>query len=128
MKSDKIEGNCIAERKTIENTACLRKTLNKKNAKKKNISNKNDFVAPDGGWGWLVLIATGVSNVSISSFNKAKHCFKYDFTLSFQTSTFPVIQNFGLLLGDRMKSIGLTTSEKTTIMNLNSCLTSFVGV
>lgn len=36
---------------------------------KKKIINKCDlgtnFIAPDGGWAWLVLIAAGFSNVSI---------------------------------------------------------------
>lgn len=29
----------------------------------------SDFVAPDGGWGWIVLIAAGCSNVSTKSYN-----------------------------------------------------------
>lgn len=52
---------------------------NKANAKKKKI-NKSDlginFVAPDGGWGWLVLIAAGFSNVSCILSHKVKLYFK----------------------------------------------------
>lgn len=47
-------------------------SANRKNSPevKQKIERKNkcdlgpDFVAPDGGWGWLILIATGCSNVS----------------------------------------------------------------
>ena len=28
----------------------------------------NDFIAPDGGWGWFVVIAAGCSNVSYNQF------------------------------------------------------------
>lgn len=35
----------------------------------------SDFVAPDGGWGWLVVIAAGTSNVSYD-FEKAGLVFK----------------------------------------------------
>lgn len=41
--------------------------LNSKNDKKK--SNKcdlgADFIPPDGGWGWIVVIAAGCSNVCV---------------------------------------------------------------
>lgn len=50
-----------------------------------------------------------------------------EFFISLQLCCFPVLQQFGLLFADRLKSIGLTTSQITTIINLNSCLTSCVG-
>lgn len=39
-----------------------------------------DFVAPDGGWAWLVCIAAGCSNVSVTSF--------FSFLCICQNSTF----------------------------------------
>lgn len=65
-----------------------------------------DFVAPDGGWGWFVVVAAGCSNLC----------------------AFPMLQQFGLLFRDRLATIGLSGSEITTIINLNSCLTSCVGL
>lgn len=42
--------------------------------KKKKHRDKSDlgpnFVAPDGGWGWIVCIAAGLSNVSTKAFPK----------------------------------------------------------
>lgn len=36
---------------------------NKKTANKRKVIDTN-FVAPDGGWGWFVVVAAGCSNVS----------------------------------------------------------------
>lgn len=38
--------------------------LNKKNKKIENILEK-DFLPPDGGWGWIIILAVGFSNVSL---------------------------------------------------------------
>ncbi|KAJ6640357.1 Monocarboxylate transporter 14, partial [Pseudolycoriella hygida] len=43
-------------------------------------------------------------------------------------SAFPMLQQFGLLFRDRLTTIGLSASEITTIINLNSCLTSCAGL
>uniref|UniRef100_A0A182M4Y4 Major facilitator superfamily (MFS) profile domain-containing protein n=1 Tax=Anopheles culicifacies TaxID=139723 RepID=A0A182M4Y4_9DIPT len=66
----------------------------------------SDFVAPDGGWGWMVVLAAGLSNLC----------------------TFPVLQQFGLLFRDRMTELSISASEVTTIINTHSALTSIVGL
>ncbi|EAA06899.5 AGAP000718-PA [Anopheles gambiae str. PEST] len=66
----------------------------------------SDFVPPDGGWGWMVVLAAGCSNLC----------------------TFPVLQQFGLLFRDRMTELSISASEVTTIINTHSALTSIVGL
>ncbi|XP_035775395.1 uncharacterized protein LOC118457713 [Anopheles albimanus] len=66
----------------------------------------SDFVAPDGGWGWVVVFAAGFSNLC----------------------TFPVLQQFGLLFRERMTELAIGGSEVTTIINTHSALTSIVGL
>ncbi|XP_053677936.1 uncharacterized protein LOC128728337 [Anopheles nili] len=66
----------------------------------------SNFVAPDGGWGWMVVVAAGFSNLC----------------------TFPVLQQFGLLFRERMTELSISASEVTTIINTHSALTSIVGL
>ncbi|XP_050098844.1 uncharacterized protein LOC126579522 [Anopheles aquasalis] len=66
----------------------------------------SDFIAPDGGWGWVVVFAAGFSNLC----------------------TFPVLQQFGLLFRERMTELSIGGSEVTTIINTHSALTSIVGL
>uniref|UniRef100_A0AAG5DNB3 Major facilitator superfamily (MFS) profile domain-containing protein n=1 Tax=Anopheles atroparvus TaxID=41427 RepID=A0AAG5DNB3_ANOAO len=66
----------------------------------------SDFVAPDGGWGWMVVLAAGFSNLC----------------------TFPVLQQFGLLFKERMSELSINAAEVTTIINTHSALTSIVGL
>ncbi|KAH8287739.1 hypothetical protein KR054_012293 [Drosophila jambulina] len=65
-----------------------------------------DFVAPDGGWGWLVAIASGV-NILV---------------------TFALAQQFGILFRDRMESLGISSSELTTIINTQIAVSAFTGL
>ncbi|XP_004535188.1 uncharacterized protein LOC101458121 [Ceratitis capitata] len=65
-----------------------------------------NFVAPDGGWGWVVCIAAGVSNLSL----------------------FPPFQQYGLIYRQRMLDLGFTAKETTTIVNIVMSLSSIVGI
>ncbi|XP_014088015.2 monocarboxylate transporter 9 [Bactrocera oleae] len=65
-----------------------------------------NFVAPDGGWGWVVCIAAGLSNFSL----------------------FPPLQQFGLIYRQRMADLGFTAKETTTIINVVMSLSSVVGI
>lgn len=47
----------------VDANATKQKTLKKKRRDKSDLG--DDFVAPDGGWGWLVTVASGIAVVSI---------------------------------------------------------------
>ncbi|XP_067641002.1 uncharacterized protein out [Eurosta solidaginis] len=65
-----------------------------------------DFIAPDGGWGWVVCIAAGLSNFSI----------------------FPPLQQYGLIYRQRMLYLGFSAKETTTIVNIVMSISSLVGI
>ncbi|XP_017156374.1 uncharacterized protein LOC108164907 [Drosophila miranda] len=66
----------------------------------------DDFVAPDGGWGWLVAIASGL-NILV---------------------TFALAQQFGILFRTRMSNLGISNSELTTIINTQIAVSAFTGL
>ncbi|KAK9752912.1 Major Facilitator Superfamily [Popillia japonica] len=65
-----------------------------------------DFVPPDGGWGWLIVFTCGFSNLS----------------------TFPVLQQFGIIFREKFRTLGISNSEITTIINMNSAATACIGL
>uniref|UniRef100_A0A182PPC3 Major facilitator superfamily (MFS) profile domain-containing protein n=1 Tax=Anopheles epiroticus TaxID=199890 RepID=A0A182PPC3_9DIPT len=92
---------------SLEHKAIPKNGTNKRPKLPKNRSQLgSDFVPPDGGWGWMVVLAAGCSNLC----------------------TFPVLQQFGLLFRDRMTELSISASEVTTIINTHSALTSIVGL
>ena len=45
-----------------------------------------------------------------------------------QLCTFPVLQQFGLIFRDRFLSLGITTSQITTVINVHSAFTYGIGL
>lgn len=85
------------------------KSLQSSPKKKKKINHSDlgpDFVAPDGGFGWMVCVAAGLSNL---------FCFQ-------------VVQQFGLLYRDRLTSLNISSSRITSIININQAATSLIGL
>ncbi|XP_047517559.1 uncharacterized protein LOC125057737 isoform X2 [Pieris napi] len=67
---------------------------------------ESEFIPPDGGWGWMIIFAAGFSNLS----------------------ALPILQQFGLLFREKFAQLGISSAETTTIINMNSALTSCVGL
>ncbi|XP_034105051.1 uncharacterized protein LOC117568471 [Drosophila albomicans] len=65
-----------------------------------------DFVAPDGGWGWVICVAAGFNNFFM----------------------FPALQQYGLIYRVRMTSLGFDAKETTIIVNVVMTLSSLVGI
>uniref|UniRef100_A0A0A1X9V7 Monocarboxylate transporter 9 n=1 Tax=Zeugodacus cucurbitae TaxID=28588 RepID=A0A0A1X9V7_ZEUCU len=65
-----------------------------------------DFVAPDGGWGWVVCTAAGLSNLAM----------------------YPPLQQYGMIYRQRMFNLGFSAKETTTIANIMLSLASLVGI
>ncbi|XP_062537507.1 uncharacterized protein LOC134205865 [Armigeres subalbatus] len=89
----------ISKQDKIKQSDSVPKKTNKPNL-------ASGFIPPDGGWGWMVVLAAGCSNLC----------------------TFPVLQQFGLLFRERMSLLDINSSEITTIINTNSALMSIVGL
>ncbi|XP_039958970.1 monocarboxylate transporter 9 [Bactrocera tryoni] len=99
-----IEKATLAEKNNI--TVYNATTAPKKPKRRDKSDLGPNFVAPDGGWGWVVCIAAGLSNFSL----------------------FPPMQQFGLIYRQRMVDLGFTAKETTTIINDVMSLSSIVGI
>ncbi|XP_046802910.1 uncharacterized protein LOC111677395 [Lucilia cuprina] len=85
------------------------KPVKTKPAKKKRRDKSDlgdDFVAPDGGWGWFVSIASGV-NILV---------------------TFALAQQFGIIFRDHMSQLGISSSQLTTIINIQIAVSAITGL
>ncbi|XP_005186886.2 monocarboxylate transporter 7 [Musca domestica] len=77
---------------------------------KKKRHNKSDlgdnFVAPDGGWGWFVSIASGANTLV----------------------TFATAQQFGIIFRGHLDDMGITSSQLTTIINTQLAVSAVSGI
>ncbi|XP_017765310.1 PREDICTED: uncharacterized protein LOC108554513 isoform X1 [Eufriesea mexicana] len=69
-------------------------------------STSENFDPPDGGWGWIIVMAAGFSNFCI----------------------LPMLQSFGLIFRDRFAELGINSTQTTTILNINCAVTSCIGL
>ncbi|XP_037812444.1 uncharacterized protein LOC119615093 [Lucilia sericata] len=88
------------------NTAVYQQTTKPKKKRRDKSDLGPDFVAPDGGWGWVVCLAAGFSNFSL----------------------FPALQQYGLIYRDRMKNLGFDAKQTTTIVNVVMAISSLTGL
>lgn len=115
-----------------------------------------DFIPPDGGWGWVVCFACGLSNVSknyefnshtwrnlvlrrVKTKSQRTHAHNYESENSygyqicltsvflFQLCLYPVMQQFGLIFSEHFEMLGITGAQTTTIVNVNLAMTSVMG-
>uniref|UniRef100_A0A1I8QBZ2 Major facilitator superfamily (MFS) profile domain-containing protein n=1 Tax=Stomoxys calcitrans TaxID=35570 RepID=A0A1I8QBZ2_STOCA len=101
LKTTTEEANAIA---VYKDTTIPKKPKKPKKRDKSDLG--PDFIAPDGGWGWVVCIAAGLSNLSL----------------------FPPLQQYGLIYRQRMATYGFDAKEVTTIVNAELALSSLVGL
>ncbi|XP_066994365.2 monocarboxylate transporter 9 [Anabrus simplex] len=61
---------------------------------------------PDGGWSWLIVVGNIIINLSL----------------------LPLVQCFGLLFEDKFQVLGITTTETSFLLHLNSSFTCALGL
>lgn len=74
--------------------------------KKKKEREGFEFIAPDGGWGWVVTLACGMSNFSV----------------------IPLTQNYGLIYKEKYEEWGITHAEYTFMRNLEFSISNCIGL
>ncbi|XP_050081160.1 uncharacterized protein LOC126568688 [Anopheles maculipalpis] len=62
--------------------------------------------APDGGWGWMIVVAYGLANIMIV----------------------PVLQSFGLIFRDTFREIDISATKASVIINLASAVGMALGL
>ncbi|XP_036140026.1 monocarboxylate transporter 9 isoform X2 [Monomorium pharaonis] len=63
-------------------------------------------VPPNGGWGWVIVVASAVNGVS----------------------TIPIIQGFGLIFKDSFAALNLTATDTSIIINVNLAFGMILGL
>ncbi|XP_058985805.1 monocarboxylate transporter 9-like [Musca domestica] len=107
MSEDKSKLNVTNNNNNNNTSVIYKQTTKPKKSKHRDKSNLGpNFVAPDGGWGWVVCIATGLSNLSL----------------------FPPHQQYGLIYRQRLENFGFDVKEITTIINSEFAISSLVGL
>ncbi|XP_073829701.1 monocarboxylate transporter 7-like [Musca autumnalis] len=92
---------------TVTENAKIQPTLKRSEKKKRNKSDLGDnFVAPDGGWGWFVSIASGANTLV----------------------TFATAQQFGIIFRGHLAELGITSSQLTTIINTQLAVSAVSGI
>ncbi|XP_046395424.1 uncharacterized protein LOC124162807 [Ischnura elegans] len=61
---------------------------------------------PDGGWGWCIVFAYALNNVT----------------------TLPMLQSYGLLFKDKFEELNMTAADRTAIINVNLALAFGLGL
>ncbi|XP_037938720.1 uncharacterized protein LOC119671917 [Teleopsis dalmanni] len=99
-----IDKSTLTEKNNI---AVYNETTRPKKPKRRDKSDLGpDFVAPDGGWGWVICFAAGFSNFAI----------------------FPALQQYGFIYRQRMEVLGFDAKQTTTIVNIVMAISSLVGI
>ncbi|XP_063229799.1 monocarboxylate transporter 13-like [Bacillus rossius redtenbacheri] len=65
-----------------------------------------ELLPPDGGWGWMVSLGSALSNIIM----------------------YPVMQTFALVYKDKFTSIGLSATDISVLINVNSSFGLFFGL
>nr|CAD7602197.1 unnamed protein product [Timema genevievae] len=73
---------------------------------KEDVGETVELVPPDGGWGWAVMFGTALSNIII----------------------YPVVQTFALLYKDKFANIGMSATDSSIIINVNSAFGMGLGL
>nr|CAD7424950.1 unnamed protein product [Timema monikensis] len=81
-----------------QNTPPYPKSIMKKDTKYDKMEKEYELVPPDGGWGWAIMLATALSNLIL----------------------IPISQTFGLLYRDTFTDLGMSATDSSVIVNVNS--------
>ncbi|KAL5278639.1 hypothetical protein ACFFRR_003334 [Megaselia abdita] len=65
-----------------------------------------NFIPPDGGWGWVVAVGSGLGTLF----------------------TYAMMQQYGIIFRERLSSIGINASMMTTIINTQTAVSSCTGL
>lgn len=88
---------------------------------------EKEFLAPDGGWGWMIVLGCGLSNVNVLATIFFLMFWAEFFFFLFQIVVIPVLQCFGLIFSDRFYDLGFNSTDVTSLISVNSAFGMILG-